>query len=318
MIGTFQYFDPIKGTLGHSPFSASAQNTVWRARALVRNRSLGDLEAILRDAEALLEMYFDEERHEAIKMLQMDGRCDLIDYDEDGVFQDFLPDAFDHYDIRNRDNMSDLDALEEALGRYFDSETVGVEGVKEFEYFGCFALIQFENFIRHRDYHYHFKGGSIETRARRILTDQDRVRLATILFDALDSVSRGEVLKVWAEVASRYENQIEEIQMKQGKIIQEKIDAIREEVKLDLLNAESLRRSEEATARNDIRHEGNRQLKEKVLSWYAAEYKNFVSASRAAKTFCQRLEKEGVYREQRTLENWLRKYARENGIRLTP
>jgi hypothetical protein len=274
--------------------------------------------AILRDADALLDCYFDEERRDAVKIIQDEGHHELLEYDEDGVFQDFKPEAFERYDIRDRDSMSDLNSLEEALSRYFDSEAVEAENVQEFEYFGCLALTQFEDFVRRRSYSYNFKNSSYEAKPASALSDQDRLRMADILLDALDSVSRGEAAKVKVDIASRYEKKIDEIQSKNTQILQDKMEEVRQEITSDFSKSEKIRRKEESAARNNIRHEANRQIQEKVLNWYSKEYKNFPSASQAAKAFCQRLEEERVYREQRTLEDWLRRYAKENGIRLTP
>lgn len=318
MISTFRYFDPLKGRLGQSPFYASAQNTLWRARSLIRNRSLDDVMAILRDADSLLDMYFDDERREAIREIENAGDHELIEYSDGGVFRDFKPEAFERYDIRDRDSVTDLNSLEEALSRYFDPTAVEADNVQEFEYFGCLALTQFEDFVRCRDYRYNLKSRDYEARPISTISDQEKLRMADILLEALDSVSRGEAAKVRLDVASRYEKKIEEIQTKKDQILQDKIEEIRKEVKAEMFNSESARRKEEAAARNDIRHEANRQIQEKVLGWYSKEYKSFPSAAKAAKAFCQRLEKDEIYREQRTLENWLRKYAKENGIRLTP
>jgi hypothetical protein len=318
MISTFKFFDPLKDRLQYWSYSGSAQNILWRARALVRGRSSDEISAILCDADAILDCYFDNERDEAIRLIEQEGRHDLIEYDEDGRFNAFRPEAFDHYDIRDKDTISDLDALDDALEQFFDPSTVDVENIREFEYFGCLALSLFEDLVRRRDFKYNLETHEYEKKPSGEVSSQDRLRIAEILLEALDCVSRGETKKVRSDVTERYEKKIEEIKEKQGEVEKLRIEEIKGSIKTEMSAAEAVRRKEEAAARNDVRHHKNRSVKAKVIQWYAAEYRDFPSAAQAAKAFCQRLSDEDNEREQRTVETWLRAFAKEKGIRLTP
>lgn len=318
MISTFRFFDPLKDQLQYWSYSGSAQNILWRARALVRGRSSDEISAILCDADAILDYYYDNERDEAVRLIEQEGRHDLIEYDNDGRFNAFHPEAFDHYDIRDKDTVSNLDALNDALENFFDPSAVDVENAREFEYFGCLALSLFEDLVRRRDFKYNLEAREYEKKSSGKISSEDRLRIADILLEALDCVSHGEIAKVRSDISERYERKIEQIKEKQDEIEKARIEEIKESLKIELSAADKARRKEEAAARNDVRHQKNRDVKAKVNLWYAAEYRNFPSAAQAAKAFCHRLSEEGIEREQRTVENWLRAFAKEKGIRLTP
>lgn len=280
---------------------------------------MDEILSILCDANAILDSYFENERDEAIRRIEQDGRRDLIEYDEDGRFNAFRSEAFENYDIRDKETTSDLDALEDAFQSYFNPSDIDVENVKEFEYFGCLALSLLDDFVRTRDFRYDFKKGEYDKKKADEVSSQDQLRLANILLEALDCVSRGETKKARLKISESYEQKIEQIKNeKQSEVEKAHIAAIAASVKDEMLATEAARRKEEAAARNNARHEKNRSVKTKVLQWYAAEYKDFPSAAKAAKIFCQRLSGEGTEREQRTVEGWIRAFAKANDIRLRP
>jgi hypothetical protein len=90
---------------------------------------------------------------------------------------------------------------------------------------------------------------------------------------------------------------------------------ITEQIRAEVLEREAQRRKEESVARNNSRHEENRVIKARVLEWFAQAPKSFPSAERAAKQFCSRLAEEGIDREQRTVADWIRAYAKQAGIK---
>ena len=84
------------------------------------------------------------------------------------------------------------------------------------------------------------------------------------------------------------------------------------------MEQERLRRQEESVARNNSRHEQNRQVKTRVLKWFEEAPASFASAEKAAKHFCAKLSDEGIEREQRTVADWIRSYAKQVGIKWRP
>lgn len=318
MISAFRFFDPTKEPVHHWFYSGNARNIIWRAKQLVRGRSKQEMEDILLDAESLLETYFDGERDEAIRAITQKGRHDLIETDEEGRFVSFCQEAYDEFDIKDEETTSELDALEEALEMHFDAKTVGVNNVHRFEYFGCRALSKFEDFLRSRYCKYNWATKKYEEKSYTELTAQDRMEMTGMLLEALDCVSRGERQKVQTDITERYEKKIEQLKERQDSIVQARIQEMADAIKSELASAEAERRKQDSIERNDVRHQKNRDLKARVVGWYASEYRNFPSAAKAAKAFCQRLSEEGIEREQRTIENWLRSYAKQHGIALTP
>jgi len=317
MIGIFERFDPITEPVHTWSDWVDAQNIIRRARALVRGRSKGEIIDILRHADRILDAFFENEFEETISLIMREGDRDLIEYDKDGQFERFRPEAYDQYDIRDRRTVSDVDALEEALEVHFDALALDIENLGPWEYYGCLALSCFERFVSYRDFVWDPKALSKKKRSDPISAD-DRFQMQKILLEALDCVSRGEREKVYADITERYEKKIEQLKGRQDSIVQARIQEMTDAIKSELASAEAERRKQESIERNDVRHQKNRDLKARVVGWYASEYRNFPSAAKAAKAFCQRLSEEGIEREQRTIENWLRSYAKQHGIALTP
>lgn len=305
----FKFFDPTEKTNRLWRYSQKAQNIFWRAKSLVCDRSTEEMSTILQDARVLLEMYFEDELNDAIQLIRKEGRDDLIETDESGNFKKFRDEAYDACYVRDKETISKLDALKEALERHFDPKAVDVENVHPFEYFGCLALIRFDEFVGLCDFKYRIDTFKYEKKPISEATAEDRVQMAEILLDALDCVSRGEAEKIRNNIKKTIEkNYVENSQ----------IGKMRAEILQSLKADEEERRKQRLDDLRDRRHASNRQIKARALAWFERKRGEFRSAAQAAKAYCEELSKQGIPREQSVVVGWFRAHAKEKKIRLKP
>lgn len=308
----FKYFDPMSGQLPYWP-SQSANGIFWRARSLVRDRSREDIKDIARDVDAAIEAFFESERDRLEDLIRRDGRVDLFE-DEGNYGSGIRSEAYDEFDIRNSENTTELDALTEALESFADVPHSSVLNVSEGEYLACFALSKLDDFVRGWNFEYDDSSEGDVRRESKEHSAADYRRAAAILLEAQDAVGRGELLRAKDELADRYEKRIDQFR-KREQSAEANLQTIAEQVRAELLEKDVQRRKEQSASRNNVRHEQNREIKSRVLELFAADTAKFPSAEKAAKHFCGMLAEEGKEREQRTVAEWIRAYAKDNGLK---
>lgn len=310
----FEYFDPQKGSLTDWRFP-QASSVIYRARSIIRNRSRDEIFSIAEDADQIISAYFDQEKQSVLDAIKSDGRYDLLEGDEDRI-TGFKDEAADHYDVRNSENTSDLDALQEAMTSLFDPTLLEIEGLKEYEYFAVLALWLIGDFIQDYEHKYDFSQRKYIPRERNSIDAYDTAKAAKHLIDAMESVCYAEKLRDIERLEIKYQEKIEKIQAgKAIKIDKTDLDGIMEDLRKQIQSETQERRKEQSIKNNDIRHQTNRQIKKLVQDQFAQDPRRFNSAEKAARHFVDVLEKQGVSREQRTVATWIRETAKANGIR---
>ena len=310
----FEYFDPQKGSLTDWRFP-QASSVIYRARSILRDRSREEIFSIAEDADQIISAYFDQEKESVIDAIKADGRYDLLEGDEDRV-TGFKDEAAEHYDVRNSDNTSDLDALQEAIGSLFDPTVVVIEGLKEYEYFAVLALWLIGDFVQDYEHKYDFAQHKYIPRERNSLDSYDTAKAAKHLIDAMEAVCYAEKLRDIERLELKYQEKIEKIQAgKAVKIDKKDLEGIKEELRKQIQTESLERRREQSIKNNDIRHQSNRQIKKLVQDQFAQDPRRFNSAEKAARHFVDVLENQGVIREQRTVATWIREAAKAHGIR---
>lgn len=286
---------------------------IWRARSLVRNRTREDIKDIARDVESIIEAFFESERDRLENFIRRDGRVDLFE-DGENYGSGIRSEAYDEFDIRNRENTTELDALTEALDSFSDVPHSSVLDVREGEYLACFALLRLDDFVRVWEFKYDHSSGDYLRRDPKEHSVADYRYAAAILLEAQDAVGRGELLRAKDELVYKYEKRIEQFR-KREQSAEANLQTFAEQVRAELLEKDIQRRKEQSASRNNVRHEQNREIKSRVLELFAVDTTKFPSAEKAAKHFCAMLAEEGIEREQRTVAEWIRAYAKDNGLR---
>ena len=305
MTSRFKLLDPLKGQLPWWPYPYSANGILWRVRALLHRRTADEVSEITAEAEALVDMFFETERDHAIAQITADKRFDLFE-DGQNSSSGFRSEAYDEYSINDRENTTELEALDQALSNMFDPSNMETVDVEEHECLAAFALKKLDSFARSTLFKYDDENHSFPRKSGSEVTHFEYTIAASYLVEATDAVGRAELRKATQRLSQKYEEKIGKIRSSQD---------LHAEIRAELIQQEKQRRQEEAAARNDSRHEFNRQVKVKVLSWFAEDPAKFPSAEKAAKHFCGILSEEGIEREQRTVADWIRAYAKDNGMR---
>lgn len=314
----FEHLDPLKGQLPWAPFH-EAQNILGRARTILRyaHRTEAEIQDIATEISNLIEMYFDHEKARKLEEIRSDKKFNLLETDDDGVFTDFTLEAIDEYNIHTPDNTPDLDALIEAMGYGFDPANLeDVKDVKEYEFFAVYAIWFLADYARDLDYELDFQNFGWKKREQREYGSKDVVTLSRKLFDALETVCFAERLRAVERVEEKYQAKIEKLQAGQAvRITQEDYKRIEAEIRADIAKENSVQQRERSEANNNIRHETNRNIKQSVLDDFAKAPRRFDSAEKAADHYVDDLQARGIERSHRTVADWIREYARNNGIR---
>lgn len=317
MGNSFRYTDPLGERFPYLPFS-EANDIAWRARNILRGRDKEDISELSSHADHIIEWYYDHEKEALKDQIIADGRVSLLVLDKYGQVESLMDEASEHYDIRDRDSVSELEALQEGVDNFFDPTNIDVTDPKEYELFAARALERLDEYVRKIKFSYDIKTMKFIERVKSEFSTSDIRSMASTIMDALDSVCYAERLREISKVEERYEKRIEKARQETAKIPQEEIDKIRAEI----LNEQKQQRRDELSAKNDLRHGENRQVKNSVLSDFeremAADKTRFLSAEKAADYYVDWLENQNIERGHRTVADWIRGKAKELGIRFRP
>lgn len=310
----FNFFDPLKGVFHNWAFPHGS-SVIYRARSILSGRTAEQIRDIANDADSIISAFFDHEKESTITLIKADGRYDLLEGDEDRV-TGLKSDSADEYGLRTSDNTSDLDALQEAMGSFFDPTVLDIQNLQECEYFATLALWLIGDCVEEMETQFDLHQMKRVKRATRNLDSIDTARLAQHLIEAMEAVCYAEKLREVDRVEAKYETMIQKIQSgSEVKITHSDLDKIREEMRRQIQEEARQERREKLVANNEIRHQENREMKQLVLEQFAINPRQFDSAEKAADHFVDILEQRKKPRSHRTVADWIREYARNNGIR---
>lgn len=309
----FEHFDPLKGNFQNWTFPQGS-SIVYRARSILYGRTEKEIRAIAEDADQIISAYFDSEKHSVVEAIKADGRYELLEGDEDRI-TGFKDEAAEHYDVRTSENTSDFDALQEAMGSFFDPSTLEVENLREYEYFAVLALWLIGDCVEEMETHFDLSQMKRVKRANRTLDASDTARVARHLIDAMEAVCYAEQLRQIERTQNRYEKQIEKIQSAHKPLTDEEAMRIRAEVLQQVEQDAKARRVEQAKENSRRRHQENNDVKQQVLDLWEQNTTQFPSAEKAGAYYVDVLAQRGIEREHRTVVGWIRARAKELGIR---
>lgn len=309
----FEHFDPLKGQFPNWPFP-QGMSIVYRARSILHGRTAEDIREIARDADSIIEQYFDREKESVLDAIKADGRHDLLEGDEDRI-TGFKDEAAEHYDVRTSENTSDLDALQEAMDSLFDPTCVEIENPRECEYFAVLALWLIGECVDDLENTFDFQKRERVKRTDKKLDAHDTARMARHLLDAMEAVCYAERLRDVERTQNKYEAQIEKIRASHVSLSDEEAARLRAEALRERAEEERVRRVERSKENNRIRHQPNNDIKKSVLDMWEQNPTQFPSAEKAGAYYVEVLAKRGIDRQNRTVVTWIRTRAKELGIR---
>ena len=312
--GKFDYFDPLNGKVFYWTFPQGS-SVVYRARSILHGQTRQQIEIIAEDASRIISAYFDSEKDYVIQQIQRDGRDELLE-GEEGCITGFKDEASEHYDVRNSDNTSDMEALQEGMGQFFDPSDIDeIPDLHEYEYFAVVALWHVADFIERMETDFDFQQMKRVKRAGKKLDATDTAYAARCLIDAMEAVSHADHLREIERIQKRYEQQIQKIQSSHKLITTEDQARIRAEARQEFEAEAKARRVAQAKENGKLAHRESYEAKDLVLEMWEKNPTQFRSAEKAGAHYVDVLAKRGIEREHRTVVGWIRARAKELGIR---
>ena len=236
------------------------------------------------------------------------GRHDLIETDDEGHFLSIRPEAGEDFNIRNDENTSKVEALEEALDSIFDPSCLEVKDAKEFEYLAAYSLSKIEDYVLHLDYDRDKISWKYKKKLSRDYKNVDKQQLGHILISAMDAVGCAERLREAARIKEKYEKKIDQLTQKPPQQLVEKI-------RQDLLDEAKEKRKQDSVAKNDIRHERTRINKKIVFDEFEKDTTRFKSFEEAGEHCRSVLRERGWNLTNRTVVGYVRERAKQLGVR---
>jgi len=316
MGSNFEYLEPTKEQLPIWPHH-HANGIAWRARSLIYGRSTNNIKDIAADIDHIIEAFFDYEINIAKEEIRNSGQTGFVETDDEGHFEGFTDKAYEEFNIKDKENTSEIEALQEGFDNFYDPEEVNVPNIKEYEYFATMALSKLDDYIRNHNFKYDFVSLKYVPRAKDDPDKSGGSSGCTALLEAMEAVAYAERLRAIESIKNKYEKKIEEL--KSSTIDP---DIIREQVKTELVEEDKKIKQEASAAKNNIRHAENRSIKQMVLDEFDNEFSanrtRFLSAEKAADHFVDWLENNhGItaVRSHRTVAGWIRTHAKNCGIK---
>lgn len=310
----FEYFDPLEGQFSYWTYPQGF-SVIYRARSILHGRSAKQIKAIAEDANRIISSYFDSEKDYVIQQIKQDDRYELLEGDENHV-TGIKDAASEHYDVRNSENTSDLEALQEAMGQFFDPSVLDdIDDLHEYEYFAALALWQVGDFVEKMETVFDLSQMKQVKRKDKKLDAADIAYAARYLIDAMEAICNAERLREIERTQKRYEQQIQKIQSSHKLITKEDQARIRAEARQEFEAEAKARRVAQAKENGKLAHRESYEAKDLVLEMWEKNPTQFRSAEKAGAHYVDVLLKRGVEREHRTVVGWIRSRAKELGIR---
>jgi len=135
----FKGFNPFTDEVPYFPYT-KLSDVVWKARQILQNRNIGDIDIIENEIQHRIDEYFEVSKLNAIEQLKEDERWEFFEFDSHGVMLGFNTDFEDELQIRTRYDTSDLEALDEIIDQFDNPLEPGTIAPKPQEYFAVLAL----------------------------------------------------------------------------------------------------------------------------------------------------------------------------------
>ena len=307
----FKRFSPLEDIVSAYPIS-QLPNIASRARFLLQSRTLEQLQLIARNIDFAIDSFFDEIRENEIArlrrilMYESDERASQFFEWDGGTIENgrwlFKEAMEDELDILSRENTSDIEALKE-LSDYWDEIGQELIGFESCELFATLALWKVADTIhglgKQSDY--------IEEGLSKVLDNlhQAALDMGIASFDFKITTAAKDAL--YAMEAICFAEHLKALSKLHEDFIR------KEKIRTDDISKQNSLRAKEL---NIARHKKRNQAMQKVINEWSASPANWPSAEKAGLYFSDWLSKKGYEYEPRTVAGWIRKYAKEAGIKL--
>lgn len=316
-IADFKFLDPKTGIVATTPIR-EASTVFFKARGLLWGRNSEEVKFLASDADAIIDAYFDQEKSDLIEQIKLDKKFELFETDDDGNVRGIRDEAIEEYDVYNRDTTSDIDALANAIDRFFDPVTIPeIKNPEPFELFAAVALNMLASYHKKTKIRFDFETLSWLPRTSENYSASEVSSMSSIVFDAMEMANFSENLQKQQRLENKFEERLEKYRSQQSLKEKKLIEKIRAETSQAIFEEDKKARSLKAREKNQARHQKNHEAKKIVTEQWAAEPFRFISLESAGEHFVNVLEAQGFDLKQRTIVKWLSDKAREINVRLS-
>jgi hypothetical protein len=317
-INQFDSFDPLKDRVSGLP-TFQAPEIASRARQLLRGRTAREIEGLAYNADSLIEEYFESIKNDEIERLEAEGDARFCEQISEGgrvVECHLIPEMMDELEILTRDDISDVEALKEALGMFAILSDSEVPNIQDFEYFAAMGLWNIADAMERRQFRYDLSAHKKIKRKPNELDNSDISIISDYLLQAMDAVCYSEHLLEIKKMNDRYLKRVMNFRQKLS-AHEEDTEAIRKEILEEFKAEEALRKSEKGRNLSRLRHKGRDKARAAVLSNWENNPAAFPSAEKASCHYSEWLPTQGHKQfTPRTIASWIRQYAKKKGILL--
>jgi len=319
----FKTFHPLSGEFNSWKFPSrnylswkfsDGPSIIYRARSILRGRTIEEILCIAEDANQIIEAFFDREKENAIDMIQDEGRLELLEL-EDGRAVGLSDNAYEHYDIRTSENTSDLEALQEGIDDFYDPSYLQLTNARQNEYFAVLSLWRVADCIQRIQTVFDLNQMKRIERTDQPLDVNDAIEAGACLVEAMESVCYAERLRQVEITQAMYEEELNKLRAQPRVMSDEEIARQREDIARQIEADAKAKRIEQSKENNRRRHLENNEIKAGVLSLWEQNPRQFGSAEKAGAYYVDVLLKRGIEREHRTVVGWIRTRAKELNIR---
>jgi hypothetical protein len=307
----FDKFDPITGKVPYSPFH-DLGSVVARARRILKSRSADDIREIASTIDTEIEIFFEQEKKEAIQRAINEERSEFLIYDDEGYIHGVDPDRVDELEYASADNMDEFEALQLCVDNisnaFYDSDKLDPD---EVEYFATLALWKAAESITRLQFSYDNHTKKYLERDSASLSSSDIAHSANLAVKAMEVIGYAEKLEKQSWLRKKYEERIQSLQKKQKELTPDDVTKFKDQITAEL-RAE---KKKQLSAAGKKRHEGNHKAKDLVLSMWGENPKQFDSAEKAADHYVEVLRTKGIKMGHRTVAKWIRAEAKARNIR---
>lgn len=341
----FKDFDPLIGKVPFAPFS-NLSDIADRARWLLRNRTTEQIKAIVRDIDWQIDEYFYGLREKAIDSLKDNDYQQITDkhnyrdpytekertieiavpvycyqtheweWEDDGNFE---------LDVPLREDSSEIEAFKECEDYWCEIASEELPDGKIYEFFAALSLWMLADTI------YFIENNSLSLAGEYAIKAMDAICYAENLREVehiktahtlelaqtlescntQNTISYAQHLQEIENIKNTYESEL----VKTHDALNKQIEALQELVRLQQ-EEEVKKKAERASQLNKNRHRKNHTAREMVIAEWLKDKSKFSSAEKAGNYLVDWLFNQGFQYETRTITNWIRDYAKQNGIKL--
>jgi hypothetical protein len=293
-----------------------ASTAYFRGKWLLDARSSVEIKSLAAQAAAIIDSYFEFEKEQLIQQIKEDGRFDLLETDQNGNNTNRIRDnAIDEYDLYSRDTTTDLEALTNAMGRFFDPSAIeDVKDPKDFEIYAAVAMCYLAQYVRDLKVKLNPINMQWVARTTAKYESNEVVSYASKVIAAMELLWHSKRLHESQRHEEIFNDRLDQHLNQQSIPNDQMIEQIRAETLASFRKEQEFERKRWSEENKQVRHRKNHEAKKIVLESWEIKRKEFKTLVEAGEYYVKVLQEKGYNLTQRTVSGWMSIRAAELGI----